>query len=233
MVHNYWWDLRSNGKHEIYAWGWISFTQYMRRKYMTRLAPEERRAMCEMGNVSKELEDAIKAKQDWASSWWTQFLILFKRTFNERRVDYFSSLKILQVRSKKIITKFLPTTMNLICSEISICVSSQNLPQVSNLMGAWNKWNLLFIWNFILLLLLLLQAIGVAVLLGLLWWRSKTQTNADIQDQASAEKKRKKKLLINLDNQVSRESINIKSSHICMYWDLNLLQSAFWLQCSM
>jgi hypothetical protein len=108
----------------------------MRRKYMTRLAPEERRAMCEMGNVSKELEDAIKAKQDWASSWWTQFLILFKRTFNERRVDYFSSLKILQVRSKKIITKFLPTTMNLICSEISICVSSQNLPQVSNLMGA-------------------------------------------------------------------------------------------------
>ncbi|CAK9231345.1 unnamed protein product [Sphagnum troendelagicum] len=96
--------------------------KYMRRKYMTRLAPEERRAMCEMGNVSKELEDAIKAKQDWASSWWTQFLILFKRTFNERRVDYFSSLKIL-------------------------------------------------------------QAIGVAVLLGLLWWRSKTQTNADIQDQ--------------------------------------------------
>ncbi len=56
--------------------------------------------MCEMGNVSKELKDAIKAKQDWASSWWTQFLILFKRTFNERRVDYFSSLKILQVRSK-------------------------------------------------------------------------------------------------------------------------------------
>ncbi|KAH9556799.1 hypothetical protein CY35_07G049200 [Sphagnum magellanicum] len=99
--------------------------KYMRRKYMTRLAPEERRAMCEMGNVSKELEDAIKAKQDWASSWWTQFLILFKRTFNERRVDYFSSLKIL-------------------------------------------------------------QAIGVAVLLGLLWWRSKTQTNADIQDQATS-----------------------------------------------
>ncbi len=31
------------------------------------------------------------------------------------------------------------------------------------------------------------------------------------------EKKGKKKLLINLDNQVSRESINIKSSHICMY----------------
>jgi len=30
-------------------------------------------------------------------------------------------------------------------------------------------------------------------------------------------KKRKMKLLINLDNQVSRESINIKSSHICMY----------------
>lgn len=30
-------------------------------------------------------------------------------------------------------------------------------------------------------------------------------------------KKRKKKLLINLNNQVSRESINIKSSHISMY----------------
>jgi hypothetical protein len=29
-------------------------------------------------------------------------------------------LKILQVRSKKIITKILPTNMNLICSEISI-----------------------------------------------------------------------------------------------------------------
>jgi hypothetical protein len=120
----------------------------MRRKYMTRLAPEERRAMCEMGNVSKELEDAIKAKQDWASSWWTQFLILFKRTFNERRVDYFSSLKILQVRSKKIITEILPTTMNLICGEISICMSSQNLPQVSDLMGAQNKWNLLIHMKF-------------------------------------------------------------------------------------
>ncbi len=100
-------------------------------------------------------------------------------------------------------------------------------------MGAWNKWNLLFIWNFILLLLLLplLQAIGVAVLLGLLWWRSKTQTNADIQDQASGKKKEKRSSWSNLtirflENLLTSNLLIFPCIEIWIYYRVNFNCSA-------
>ncbi|KAG0624484.1 hypothetical protein M758_3G251200 [Ceratodon purpureus] len=95
---------------------------YLRRSYRSLLEPLEKQSLHQTETISKDLVRATKGKKVWTSSWGSQFLILFKRTWTERRKDYFNVLKFV-------------------------------------------------------------QAIGVAVLLGLLWWQGKLETNANIQDQ--------------------------------------------------
>ncbi|MQM10697.1 hypothetical protein Taro_043595 [Colocasia esculenta] len=73
--------------------------------------------------VPTHLQLAIQLKMDWTMTWLEQFVIIWKRTFRERRRDYWDVVR-------------------------------------------------------------LLQAVGVAVLLGLLWWRSKIGTEAQLRDQA-------------------------------------------------
>lgn len=70
----------------------------------------------------EHLQIEIQVRKEWTSSWLDQFMIIFRRTFRERRRDYFDMLR-------------------------------------------------------------LVQSLGVAVVLGLLWWKSKTDTEAHLRDQ--------------------------------------------------
>lgn len=92
--------------------------------------------------MPEDLQVGIQVKKDWTLTWMEQFRILFKRTFKERRRDYFDQLR-------------------------------------------------------------LIQSFGVAVLLGLLWWKSSFATEAQLRDQV----KEKYKL-------TSCSSLSLSQSHI-------------------
>ncbi|GAB2230039.1 hypothetical protein Droror1_Dr00014295 [Drosera rotundifolia] len=96
--------------------------QYLHIKYKTLLEPKEKGADPQSAKLPEDIQIGIQVKKEWTISWWQQFVILFKRTFRERRRDYFDTVR-------------------------------------------------------------LVQAIGVAVLLGLLWWKSKNGTEAQLRDQ--------------------------------------------------
>ncbi|KAL9271431.1 ABC transporter G family member 26-like protein [Drosera capensis] len=96
--------------------------QYLHIKYKTLLEPKEKGADPQSAKLPEDIQIAIQVKKEWTMSWWEQFVILFKRTFRQRRRDYFDTVR-------------------------------------------------------------LVQAIGVAVLLGLLWWKSKNGTEAQLRDQ--------------------------------------------------
>ncbi|RAL38301.1 hypothetical protein DM860_002279 [Cuscuta australis] len=93
--------------------------RYLQQKCAIHLESKESH---QMPNAPTHLQTAIQEKKDWTMSWFDQFLILSKRTFKERRRDYFDKIR-------------------------------------------------------------LFQAIGVAILLGLLWWKSVTATEAQLRDQ--------------------------------------------------
>ncbi|KAG2317880.1 hypothetical protein Bca52824_021002 [Brassica carinata] len=92
------------------------------RTYKTDLEPKEKEENHRNRKAPEHLQIAIQVKKDWTLSWWDQFMIIFRRTFRERRRDYFDMLR-------------------------------------------------------------LVQSLGVAVVLGLLWWKSKTDTEAHLRDQ--------------------------------------------------
>ncbi|OAY55292.1 ABC transporter G family member 26 isoform X2 [Manihot esculenta] len=96
--------------------------KYLQLKYKTQIEPKEKEDNHRRAKAPKHLQMAIQVKKDWTLSWSSQFMILLKRTFRERRRDYFDKLR-------------------------------------------------------------LVQALGVAVLLGLLWWKSETGTEAQLRDQ--------------------------------------------------
>ncbi|VVA97467.1 unnamed protein product [Arabis nemorensis] len=96
--------------------------KYLQLKYKTDLEPKEKEENHRNRKAPEHLQIAIQVKKDWTLSWWDQFLIIFRRTFRERRRDYFDKLR-------------------------------------------------------------LVQSLGVAVVLGLLWWKSKTDTEAHLRDQ--------------------------------------------------
>lgn len=96
--------------------------QYLQQRYKTDLEPKEKEENHRNRKAPEHLQIAIQVKKDWTLSWWDQFLILSRRTFRERRRDYFDKLR-------------------------------------------------------------LVQSLGVAVVLGLLWWKSKTDTEAHLRDQ--------------------------------------------------
>lgn len=100
----------------------VMVTQYIQLKYKLLLEPKEKEENHRLSNIPEHLCIAIQVKKDWSMTWFDQFCILFKRTFKERRRDYFDKLR-------------------------------------------------------------LLQALGVALLLGLLWWKSKSDTEAQLRDQ--------------------------------------------------
>ncbi|CAN8270134.1 unnamed protein product [Cochlearia groenlandica] len=96
--------------------------KYLQQRYKTDLEPKEKEENHRNRKAPEHLQIAIQVKKDWTLSWWDQFLIIFKRTFRERRRDYFDKLR-------------------------------------------------------------LVQSLGVAVVLGLLWWKSNTDTEAHLRDQ--------------------------------------------------
>ncbi|KAK3200053.1 hypothetical protein Dsin_023468 [Dipteronia sinensis] len=96
--------------------------KYLQLKYKTQLEPKEKEENHRNTKTPEQLQLAIQVKKDWTLSWWEQFKIICKRTFKERRRDYFDKLR-------------------------------------------------------------LVQSLGIAVLLGLLWWKSQTGTEAQLRDQ--------------------------------------------------
>lgn len=99
-----------------------AIVRYLQLKYRTKLEPKEKEENHRKTKTPEHLQAAVQVKKDWTMSWLEQFMILLKRTFRERRRDYFDKLR-------------------------------------------------------------LVQALGVAVLLGLLWWKSSTETEAQLRDQ--------------------------------------------------
>ncbi|KAI5062107.1 hypothetical protein GOP47_0022646 [Adiantum capillus-veneris] len=51
----------------------------------------------------KELQAVVSEKRQWATSWWDQFIILFIRGFKERRHEYFSWMRVLQMVSSALL----------------------------------------------------------------------------------------------------------------------------------
>ncbi|KAH7373105.1 hypothetical protein KP509_17G037500 [Ceratopteris richardii] len=45
----------------------------------------------------KELQAVVSEKRQWATTWWDQFIILFDRGFRERRHEYMSWMRVLQM----------------------------------------------------------------------------------------------------------------------------------------
>lgn len=86
------------------------------------MEPKEKEENHRSSKAPEHLQLAIQVKKDWTLSWLNQFMIIAKRTFQERYRDYFDKLR-------------------------------------------------------------LVQALGIAVMLGLLWWKSKTDTEAHLRDQ--------------------------------------------------
>ncbi|XP_021905991.1 ABC transporter G family member 26 [Carica papaya] len=96
--------------------------KYLQFKYKAQLEPKEKEENHRSSKAPEHLQLAIQVKKDWTLSWLNQFMIIAKRTFQERYRDYFDKLR-------------------------------------------------------------LVQALGIAVMLGLLWWKSKTDTEAHLRDQ--------------------------------------------------
>jgi ATP-binding cassette, subfamily G (WHITE), member 2 len=53
----------------------------------------------ELEDVSRQLKETEQAnkKENWCTSWWSQFTVLLERGLKERRHESFSTLKIMQV----------------------------------------------------------------------------------------------------------------------------------------
>ncbi|KAF3773453.1 ABC transporter G family member 26 [Nymphaea thermarum] len=96
--------------------------KYLQRKYKNELEPKEKEGNHRCSTAPKQLQMAVQVKKEWTTYWWEQFMVLSKRTYRERCMDYFDLLR-------------------------------------------------------------LVQAIGVAILLGLLWWKSEAGTEAQLRDQ--------------------------------------------------
>ncbi|CAJ2633648.1 unnamed protein product [Trifolium pratense] len=95
--------------------------KYVQLKYKEILEPKEKENH-KGANTPKHLQLAIQVKKEWTLSWLDQFVILYKRSFKARCMEYFDILR-------------------------------------------------------------LVQALGIALLLGLLWWKSSINTEAELRDQ--------------------------------------------------
>ncbi|KAL8142157.1 hypothetical protein V2J09_015189 [Rumex salicifolius] len=109
--------ISSNGASEVDK----AVIQYLQLKYKTEVESKEKQNNHQKIELPEHLQTGIRVK-DWTLSWWEQFSILLKRTYVNRKRDYFDKLRIF-------------------------------------------------------------QAFGVAMLLGLLWWRSNSSNEAHLRDQ--------------------------------------------------
>ncbi|KAL0915491.1 hypothetical protein M5K25_015913 [Dendrobium thyrsiflorum] len=112
-------DLRKSLNPQDFETEVIKFLQL---KYKSDIETNEREESHQNSTIPKQLSLAILVKKDWTIGWIEQFLIISKRTFRKRSMDYLDKLR-------------------------------------------------------------LLQTVGVAVLLGLLWWKSKIGSEAQLRDQ--------------------------------------------------
>ncbi|KAI0502461.1 hypothetical protein KFK09_017414 [Dendrobium nobile] len=112
-------DLRKSLNPQDFETEVIKFLQL---KYKSDIETSKREESHQNSTIPKQLSMAILVKKDWTIGWIEQFLIISKRTFRKRSMDYLDKLR-------------------------------------------------------------LLQTVGVAVLLGLLWWKSKIGSEAQLRDQ--------------------------------------------------
>ncbi|WZY73792.1 hypothetical protein YC2023_006032 [Brassica napus] len=70
--------------------------KYLQLRYKTDLEPKEKEENHRNRKAPEHLQIAIQVKKDWTLSWWDQFMIIFRRTFRERRRDYFDMLRLVQ-----------------------------------------------------------------------------------------------------------------------------------------
>lgn len=72
--------------------------QYLVEAYETRVAESEKKKIKSPIPIDDETKAKVcSAKREWGASWCEQYSILFCRGLKERRHDYFSWLRVIQV----------------------------------------------------------------------------------------------------------------------------------------
>jgi len=70
---------------------------YLVARFEQALLPKERAKILNEASAKEELKQAMTAKREWATSWSSQFSVLLVRGLKERRHEYLSYLKFVQV----------------------------------------------------------------------------------------------------------------------------------------
>ncbi|CAM6101749.1 unnamed protein product [Calypogeia fissa] len=71
--------------------------QYLVESYNAIIYPAEHRNILELGELKDEFRIAIAEKKVWCTSWWTQFSVLFVRGLKERRREYLSVDRFVEI----------------------------------------------------------------------------------------------------------------------------------------
>ncbi|XP_072977594.1 ABC transporter G family member 22-like [Typha angustifolia] len=78
--------------------------EYLVEAYETRVADKEKRKLIVPLLISEDLKATVSSpKREWGASWWQQYSILFCRGLKERRHDYLSWMRIIQVIATAVI----------------------------------------------------------------------------------------------------------------------------------
>lgn len=72
--------------------------EYLVEAYETRVAEIEKKKLRTPLSIDEEIKAKVcSRKREWGASWFEQYCILFTRGLKERRHDYFSWLRVIQV----------------------------------------------------------------------------------------------------------------------------------------
>lgn len=71
--------------------------QYLVQRFNQELAPKEKAKLLALPSLKGELKVAITEKREWSTSWVEQFSVLMVRGLKERRHEYLSYLRFVQV----------------------------------------------------------------------------------------------------------------------------------------
>lgn len=70
---------------------------YLAQHFEHELLPKEKAKLLSLGSTKEELKLAVTAKREWSTSWADQFFVLMVRGLKERRHEYLSYLRFVQV----------------------------------------------------------------------------------------------------------------------------------------
>ncbi|KAJ7562979.1 hypothetical protein O6H91_03G091500 [Diphasiastrum complanatum] len=77
--------------------------QYLVEKFKSQAAMLDNKKLLQFVPFNEELKEAILEKREWSTSWWQQFNVLLVRGLSERRHEYLSWLRVLQVTAISVI----------------------------------------------------------------------------------------------------------------------------------